>query len=51
MVDGLADAKFANVKLSNIALPADVVTCDFRVDATTESLSLRNRDMNELGFY
>jgi hypothetical protein len=37
MVLGLADAKSANVKLSNVALPDDVVTCDFRVDTTTES--------------
>jgi hypothetical protein len=31
----LADAKLANMKLFDIALPADVVACHFRVDNTT----------------
>lgn len=32
---------FANVKLCNVALPADVVTCDFGVDLTTESYTVQ----------
>lgn len=39
MIDvvGLADAKFVNVKLFEITLPADLEACHFRVDNTTEN--------------
>jgi hypothetical protein len=32
----LVDAKLANMKLFDIALPADVVACHFRVDNTSK---------------